>query len=555
MLRSLSIRDVVLIDHLDFSFRGGLCVLTGETGAGKSILLDALGLTLGARADSGIVRHGARQAVVGAEFDIAGDHPARRLLAEHGLGTEDPLILRRVVSGDGGSRAFVNDQPVSAALLREIGATLVEIQGQHASRELLNPGMHAPLLDAFGGLEGDLDAVGSAFGGWVKAVEAEAEAAAALEGARRDEQYLRHNLAELEALAPEPGEETRLAEDRAFLRNGAKLAEAVDSGYRELTAGRSVEAALGAARRAIDREADNAGGRLDGISDLLASAAIETAEAVAKLENVMAELDIDPGRLEQVEERLFALRAAARKYDTDVDSLARLRDDIAGKLSAMDTGADDLAGLARATPAAREAYVDAAKHLRRRRHEVAPAFDRAVVSELKPLKLKRALFRTRIEPLAEADWGAGGTERATFEVATIPDTPPGPLARIASGGELARIMLALKVVLSGVGSVPTLVFDEVDAGISGAVAAAVGERLARLGSNMQVLVVTHSPQVAARGAHHWRVLKRDEGARPATQVDELDEIDRREEIARMLAGAKVTDEARAAADRLLAGGR
>ena len=274
MLRSLSIRDVVLIDHLDFSFRSGLCVLTGETGAGKSILLDALGLTLGARADSGIVRHGARQAVVGAEFDIAGDHPARRLLAEHGLGTEDPLILRRVVSSDGGSRAFVNDQPVSAALLREIGATLVEIQGQHASRELLNPGMHAPLLDAFGGLEGDLDAVGSAFGGWVKAMEAEAEAEAALEGARRDEQYLRHNLAELEALAPEPGEETRLAEDRAFLRNSAKLAEAVDGGYRELTGGRSVEAALSAARRAIDREADNAGGRLDGISDILASAAI-----------------------------------------------------------------------------------------------------------------------------------------------------------------------------------------------------------------------------------------------------------------------------------------
>ncbi|MCZ6744294.1 MAG: DNA repair protein RecN [Alphaproteobacteria bacterium] len=541
MLRSLSIRDVVLIDHLDFSFRGGLCVLTGETGAGKSILLDALGLTLGARADSGIVRHGARQAVVGAEFDIAGDHPARRLLAEHGLGTEDPLILRRVVSSDGGSRAFVNDQPVSAALLREIGATLVEIQGQHASRELLNPGMHAPLLDAFDG--------------WVKAVEAEAEAEAALEGARRDEQYLRHNLAELEALAPEPGEETRLAEDRAFLRNSAKLAEAVDGGYRELTGGRSVEAALSAARRAIDREADNAGGRLDGISDILASAAIETAEAVAKLENVMAELDIDPGRLEQVEERLFALRAAARKYDTDVDSLARLRDDIAGKLSAMDTGADDLAGLARAALAAREAYVDAAKHLRRRRNEVAPAFDRAVVSELKPLKLKRALFHTRIEPLAEADWGARGTERATFEVATIPDTPPGPLARIASGGELARIMLALKVVLSGRGSVPTLVFDEVDSGISGAAAAAVGERLARLGSDMQVLVVTHSPQVAARGAHHWRVLKRDEGARPATQVDELDEIDRREEIARMLAGAKVTDEARAAADRLLAAGR
>ncbi len=555
MLRSLSIQDVVLIDHLDFSFHKGLCVLTGETGAGKSILLDALGLTLGARAVTGIVRHGARQAVVGAEFDIARDHPARRLLAEHGLGTEDPLILRRVVSCDGGSRAFVNDQPVSAALLREIGATLVEIQGQHASRELLNPDMHAPLLDAFGGLEGDLDAVGSAFDGWVKAVEAEAEAEAALESARRDEQYLRHNLAELEALAPEPFEVTRLAKDRAFLRNGAKLAEAVDGAYRELTAGRSAEAALNAAQRAIDREANNAGGRLDGISDILASAAIETAEAVAKLESVMAELDIDPGRLEEVEERLFALQAAARKYDTDVDSLAGLSDDIAGKLAAMDTGADNLARLARGRRAARKIYLDAAKHLRRRRMEAAPVFDRAVAQELGPLKLKQALFRTRIEPLAEADWRAAGTERATFEVSTIPDTPPGPLARIASGGELARIMLALKVVLSGRGSVPTLVFDEVDSGIGGAVAAAVGERLARLGSDMQVLVVTHSPQVAARGAHHWRVLKLDEGARLATQVDELDETDRREEIARMLAGAKVTDEARAAADRLLAGGR
>ncbi|MCH8096202.1 MAG: DNA repair protein RecN [Proteobacteria bacterium] len=555
MLRSLSIRDIVLIDRLDFSFRKGLCVLTGETGAGKSILLDALGLTLGARAVTGMVRHGARQAVVGAEFDIARNHPARRLLAEHGLGTEDPLILRRVISGDGGSRAFVNDQPVSAALLREIGATLVEIQGQHASRELLNPGMHAPLLDAFGGLEGNLDTVGSAHRGWVKAVEAEAEAEAALEGARRDEQYLRHNLAELEALAPEPGEAARLAEDRAFLRNGAKLAEAVDVAYQELTAGRSIEAALGAARRAIDGEANNAGGRLDGISDFLASAAIETAEAVAKLESVMAELDFDPRRLEEVEERLFALQAAARKYDTDVDSLARLGDDIAAKLSELDTGADNLARLARGRRETRKIYLDAAKHLRRRRMETAPVFDRAVAAELAPLKLKRALFRTRIEPLAEADWRAAGTERATFEISTIPDTPPGPLARIASGGELARIMLALKVVLSGRGSVPTLVFDEVDSGIGGAVAAAVGERLARLGSDMQVLVVTHSPQVAARGAHHWRVLKRDEGARLVTQVDELDATDRREEIARMLAGAKVTDEARAAADRLLAAGR
>ena len=555
MLRSLSIRDIVLIDRLDFSFRKGLCVLTGETGAGKSILLDALGLTLGARAVTGMVRHGARQAVVGAEFDIARNHPARRLLAEHGLGTEDPLILRRVISGDGGSRAFVNDQPVSAALLREIGATLVEIQGQHASRELLNPGMHAPLLDAFGGLEGNLDTVGSAHRGWVKAVEAEAEAEAALEGARRDEQYMRHNLAELEALAPEPGEAARLAEDRAFLRNGAKLAEAVDVAYQELTAGRSIEAALGAARRAIDGEANNAGGRLDGISDFLASAAIETAEAVAKLESVMAELDFDPRRLEEVEERLFALQAAARKYDTDVDSLARLGDDIAAKLSELDTGADNLARLARGRRETRKIYLDAAKHLRRRRMETAPVFDRAVAAELAPLKLKRALFRTRIEPLAEADWRAAGTERATFEISTIPDTPPGPLARIASGGELARIMLALKVVLSGRGSVPTLVFDEVDSGIGGAVAAAVGERLARLGSDMQVLVVTHSPQVAARGAHHWRVLKRDEGARLVTQVDELDATDRREEIARMLAGAKVTDEARAAADRLLAAGR
>jgi DNA repair protein RecN (Recombination protein N) len=555
MLRSLSIRDVVLIDHLDFSFRRGLCVLTGETGAGKSILLDALGLTLGARAVTGIVRHGTRQAVVGAEFDIAQDHPAHRLLGEHGLGTETPLILRRVVSGDGGSRAFVNDQPVSAALLREIGATLVEIQGQHASRGLLNPGMHAPLLDAFGGLEGDRDAVGDAFGGWVEAVEAEAEAGAALEGVRRDEQFLRHNLAELQALAPEPFEATRLAKDRAFLRNGAKLAEAVDDAYRELSAGRSVEAALGAAQRAIDREANNAGGRLDGISDILASAAIETAEAVAKLENVMAELDIDPRRLEEVEERLFALQAAARKYDTDVDSLARLGDDIAAKLAAMDSGADNLARLARASQVARKIYLDAAKHLRRRRMETAPVFDRAMAQELGPLKLEQAVFRTRIEPLGEADWGAGGTERATFEVSTIPDTPPGPLGRIASGGELARIMLALKVVLAGDGSVPTLVFDEVDSGIGGAVAAAVGERLARLGTDLQVLVVTHSPQVAARGAHHWRVAKLDEGTRPATQVDELDDTDRREEIARMLAGAKVTDEARAAADRLLATGR
>ncbi len=555
MLLSLSIRDLVIIDRLDLAFHGGLGVLTGETGAGKSILLEALGLALGARADARLVRHGAARAVVGAEFDVADGHPARRLLMDRGLEVEGPLVLRRVLAADGRSRAFANDQPVSVALLGELGATLVEIQGQHESRGLLNPGTHRGILDAYGGLEDAVREVRATHDAWRQAARAEAEAKAAQEEAHRNQDYLRHALAELDALKPEPGEEAKLAQDRAFLMNGAKLAEAVHGAYGELAEGRGVEAALNAARRLLACEADKAGGRLDGVREALGSAAVEVAEAVSGLQSVMAELDIEPGRLEQVEERLFALRAVSRKHGRDIDSLAALRGDIAEKLSAIDNSGAQLARLAERTAAARESYSGAAENLSRARKKAAPALERAVASELKPLKLEKAVFRSRIEPGEETDWGPEGMERVAFEFATIPGVPPGPLGRIASGGELARFMLALKVVLANVGSVPTLVFDEVDSGISGAGAAAVGERLARLGSNLQVLVVTHSPQVAARGAHHWRVIKQEDGARPTTLINEVSGMDRREEIARMLAGAKVTDEARAAADRLLAGGR
>ncbi|MEE9250056.1 MAG: DNA repair protein RecN [Alphaproteobacteria bacterium] len=553
MLLSLSIRDIVIIDRLELAFHGGLGVLTGETGAGKSILLDALGLALGARAEARLVRHGATQAVVSAEFDVADDHPARRLLADRGLDVDGSLVLRRVLAADGRSRAFVNDQPVSVGLLCELGEMLVQIQGQLESRGLLHPGTHRGILDAYGGLEDAVREVRAAHDAWRRVAEAEAKAKAAAQEARRDEDYLRHALAEFDALKPEPGEEAKLAQDRAFLMHGAKLAEAVHGAHRELAEGRGVEAALNAAGRLLERQAQMAGGRLDGICEALDSAAVEVTEAVSGLQRVMAELNLEPGRLEEVEERLFALRAMARKHATDVDSLAALSGEIANRLSTIEDSGEALARLAEKTAAARKSYSAAAEKLSRARKQAAPALERAVASELKPLKLKKAVFRTRIEAGGEADWGPEGMERVSFEFATIPGAPPGPLARIASGGELARFTLALKVVLAGVGSVPTLVFDEVDSGISGAGAAAVGERLARLGSNLQVLVVTHSPQVAARGTHHWRVLKREDGARPTTLIDELSGTDRREEIARMLAGAKVTDEARAAADRLLAG--
>ena len=554
MLRTLSIRDVVLIGRLDLAFQSGLCVLTGETGAGKSILLDALGLALGYRAESRLIRHGARQATVTAEFQLDPGHPARVLLEEHGIdGDGDALLLRRILGADGRSRAFVNDQSVSVSLLRSVGQTCIELHGQFESQRLLDPSYHRPLLDAHGDLDTQVQRVGEAWRTWRRAAAARSEAARDLEAARRDEEYLRHAVDELERLAPEPGEEATLAADRALLMNGEKLLEAMNQAAAELGVGPGVESALQAALGHMERAAGKAEGRLNDVIAALERASAESAEAMSLLERSRHAVDLDPRTLESVEERLFTLRALARKHGTDVDSLPEFLDRLSADLASIEDGSAALDRLAREEAAAKADYVDAASKLSERRRRAAARLDKAVSKEMEPLKLGKAVFSTAVETLEEADWGEGGCDRVSFLVSTNPGSPPGPLNKIASGGELARFMLALKVVMAGADPVPSIVFDEVDSGVGGAVAAAVGKRLARIAEDIQVLVVTHSPQVAAQGAHHWLVTKSEDNSAVLTKVNVLTDAGRKEEIARMLAGARVTDEARAAAGSLLEG--
>ena len=561
MLVSLSIRDVILIDRLDLSFHAGLSVLTGETGAGKSILLDALGLALGARAEAALVRRGAGQASVAAAFELADDHPAWGLLKDQGLARETPLLLRRTLSADGRSRAFVNDQPASVGFLRELGDSLVEIQGQLDQHGLLDAATHGAALDAFGGEAGLNERVRGTYKTWRQALAAGTAFAAELEAARRDEAFLRHALAELEGLGAKPGEEAALAEERTLLMHREQVVEALNAAAAILSgepAGRGdgIEAALGRARRQLERAAEKVAGRLDPALAALERAGVELAEATAALAALGSAIDAEPGRLEAVDERLYALRELARKHRVPSDGLAALGETFQHRLAAIDAREEARRQHEESVAAAREAYLGAAATLSKARGEAAGRLDRAIMAELPPLKLERAKFATRLVPLAEVAWGEEGIERVAFEVATNPGTPLGAIAKIASGGELARFMLALKVVLSRMSSAPTLVFDEVDSGIGGATAAAVGERLQRLGRELQVLVVTHSPQVAARGAHHWRVSKRQGGRgkeeETLTRVEELAAAARREEIARMLSGRRVTDAARAAADSLIA---
>ena len=554
MLQRLTIRDVVLIDRLELNFHSQLSVLTGETGAGKSILLDALGLALGARADSALVRHGADQAVVVAEFEISGDHPARRIIAEQELGSdEETILLRRVLGADGRSRAYLNDQPVSVALQKRVGETLVGIHGQFENQRLLDPATHRGLLDAHGSLASLLACTGETFNGWRQAEAARTEAEATLEQARRDEAFLRHAVDEMSTLDPQPGEEAELAEKRTIMMHGEKLLEAMNEAAADLSEGQGTETILRAAQRRLERVASLAEGRLDGAIATLDRAAAEVSEGVHQLEKVSAEVDLDPRHLEQVEEHLFALRALARKHDVPTDDLAELGIQLVARLASIEHGGADLERLRSAATAARVAYVKAAKALHEARCQGAIRLDAVVNGELEALRLGAAVFTTRVERMAESEWGAGGSDRVAFRVSTNPGAPEGPLARIASGGELARFMLALRVALARADPVPTIIFDEVDQGVGGAVSAAVGERLASLAEDFQVLVVTHSPQVAARGTHHWRVFKATAEAGVLTTVDMLSEAARREEIARMLSGARVTDEARSAADRLLQG--
>jgi DNA repair protein RecN (Recombination protein N) len=555
MLTRLDIRDVVLIDRLELEAGQGLAVLTGETGAGKSILLDALGLALGARSETGLVRAGAAQATVNAAFEIADDHPAFALLAEAGIAAEQPLVLRRTVGADGKSRAFVNDQAVSVGLLRRIGDVLVEIQGQFEQRGLLDPQTHREILDAFGGLGREARQAADAHASWREAGEALSAAEAEAARARSEEGFLAASVDELQRLDPKPGEESMLAEERSLLANAGRLVEAINAALADLIGERGAERALGQAQRTLARVQSQAGNRLDPALAGLDRAAAELSEAARTLSSIGSALDLDPRKLEEADDRLHALRDAARKHGVAVDALASLRTDLEERLEALRTAESRIGGLKRAVEAARAIYVERAEDLSKARGKAAKKMDKRVAAELAPLKLDRARFETRVEPLTEAEWGVHGRDRIQFLVATNPGAAPGPIAKIASGGELARFMLALKVVLAETQPAATLVFDEVDSGVGGAVADAVGERLKRLAGAMQVLVVTHSPQVAARGDRHWRVVKTPRGAKMTTQVEALAEPARREEIARMLAGAEITDAARAAAAALIEGAR
>ncbi len=556
MLTAIAIRDVVLIDALELEFGAGLSVLTGETGAGKSILLDSLGLALGGRADAGLVRAGAKQASVAASFALDAAHPAQALLAEQGIETEDTLVLRRVVAADGKSRAFVNDQPVGVAMLRRIAALLVEVQGQNEQAGLADAATHAALLDAFGGLARQRAATAVAFAGWRRAEAALADARTAMQAAQRDEEWLRHAVEELTALSPEEGEEDRLAQERQHLQQGERRAEAIATAIAELTPRDRRTAGPSAALRGAARALERAPGLADAAQPIIAAlgtAQDALAEAEAMLARLVHEALPDPRRLEVLEERLFGLRAAARKHGVPVPELAALLGALRARLAALDAGASGVAARAREAAAARAEYVAAAEALGAGRRNAATKLESALTRELKPLKLDRARISAAITPRAEAAWNAEGMERVALLVSTNPGQAPGPIEKVASGGELSRMMLALKVVLTAGSPVPTLVFDEVDAGIGGATAAAVGERLARVAEGVQVLVVTHSPQVAARGAQHLRVMKAVRGARAETRVEPLHGEARREEIARMLAGETITEAARAAADSLLKG--
>ncbi len=555
MLSRLSIRDVVLIERLELEFSGGLCVLTGETGAGKSILLDSLGLALGARAEARLVRHGADQSVVTAEFDLDPGHPVYALLDEHGLSVEgEPLMLRRTLGRDGRSRAFLNDQSVSVGLLRQVGDELVEVHGQFDNQRLLNPATHLGLLDAHGGHDALRGDVAKAYRAWREAAQARIRAQEEMQAARRDEDYLRHAVEELKSLGPEDGEEERLAHERQMLMHGEKLVDAMNAANKALDSGQGVERMLRDALRALEPVAEKADGILDATLSALDGAAEQVAVAASELDAAANRVDLDPRHLEQVEERLFALRALARKHNVDVVNLPGLYVKLSAQLESIEDGGQRLEELARAEAQARGVYAEIATQLSQARREAAMGLDKAVGVELEPLKLGAAEFRTTIQTQAEEDgWGETGWDRVAFEVATNPGAPAGPLAKIASGGELSRFMLALKVVLAQSDPVPTLVFDEVDSGIGGAVADAVGQRLSRLGQDVQVLVVTHSPQVAARGAWHMHVAKAQEGEHVRTTVTPLDATEREHEIARMLSGESVTQEARGAAQSLLSG--
>ena len=548
MLRALDIRNMLIIDHLELAFQPGLNVLTGETGAGKSILLDSLGFVLGWRGRAELVRAGADQGEVVAEFALGPDHAAHAILQEAGLPDEDDtLILRRVNTRDGRKTAWVNDRRCSGEVLRALSETLVELHGQHDDRGLLNTRGHRTLLDSFAGSAALLADVRTAWRAHAAAETALNKAEALLAETRAEEEYLRHAAAELEALDPQPGEDDTLDTRRRMMQGAERIREDVTKGL-EAIGLNGAEGRMSDAVRWLDGARDKAEGALDAALDALGRAQVELGEAQAGVEACLDQLSFDPFELETVEERLFALRALARKHDVSPEELPALAANLRAKLDALDASEGDIAALRRGVTDTGADYDAAAMTLSDLRAKAAKRLDAAMAAELAPLKMERAVFVTR---LTEAPKGPEGIDAIAFEVATNPGAPAGPLNKIASGGELSRFLLALKVCLAGDDLSTTMIFDEIDRGVGGATADAVGRRLKALADGGQVLVVTHSPQVAALGAHHWQVAKRVVDEATLSSVTPLGDDARLDEIARMLAGDTITEAARAAAQALL----
>ena len=552
MLTALSIRDIVLIEKLDLSLDGGLTILTGETGAGKSILLDSLGLALGARGDSSLVRTGQARGSVTAAFSMPPTHLAFKLLEEQGVDADGEIIIRRIQNADGPSRATINDQPVSLNLLRQISALLVELHGQHADRALVDVAEHRRLLDAFGGLEGQVEKLVVLWRDMTSACEAMDEHKALMARAEAERDYLEHAAEELRELNPEPDEERHLADNRQLMMQSEQYISALDDAETALAGDSNGEARLHAALRKLERRKEGAGGRLDYVISALDRVILEFNEAQRAMFQARKAFAFDPKDLEKSEERLFALRAAARKFKCTVDQLALVREKFENDLKALSDGGAKLVSLEKAHFEVKAAYEKAADALSAARRKTAKQLDKAVGGELPALKLDKARFETDVQADA-AKPTPSGIDRVEFVVAANPGTPLLPLMKVASGGELARFMLALKVVLAAKGSAPVLIFDEIDTGVGGAVADAIGNRLRRLADRLQVIAVTHSPQVAARASQHMLISKFEDKKlkRMFTQVAPLENQSRREEVARMLSGATVTDAARAQADELL----
>ncbi|MDE2445803.1 MAG: DNA repair protein RecN [Alphaproteobacteria bacterium] len=552
MLTNLSIRDIVLIEKLDLALDAGLTILTGETGAGKSILLDSLGLALGARGDSSLVRAGQSKGSVTAAFTLSPSHLALKILEEQGIIAEGEIIIRRIQSADGPSRATINDQPVSLNLLRQVAVLLVELHGQHADRALVDVAEHRRLLDAFGGLESQVEKLNQLWRAMTDSRAALDDHRAAMARAEAERDYLEHAAAELRELNPQADEERLLADQRQMMMQSEQYISAIDDAESALAGDSNSEARLHAALRKLERRKETAGGRLDAVTATLDRLLVEFSEAQRSLYEARKAFDFDPKLLEQSEERLFSLRAAARKFKCTVDQLASVRERFETDLKTLVDGGAKTRALSQTHDEAKAAYEKAADALSAARRKTAKALDKAVGAELPALKLDKARFETDVQADA-AKPTSTGIDRVEFLVAANPGTPLSPLMKVASGGELARFMLSLKVVLAAKGSAPVLIFDEIDTGVGGAVADAIGQRLRRLADGLQVIAVTHSPQVAARASQHMLISKAEDkkAKRMFTQIAALEDQHRREEVARMLSGATITDAARAQADELL----